>query len=251
MKSIFPLFLIFVLVGCGPASTTEKENLVKQIEKAHQKDEFLSKKAIEFNINLSFGGKERLNAKMTLLTNSTKGLLELNDSSKIYYTNEKVYHSPNLKNEKGVRFDAYTWSYFMLFPYKLSDEGTNWSAVEELKLADKNYNTQKLTFGQDIGDAPDDWYLVYSNPKTKIIEYAAYIVTAKKTVQEAEADPHAIQYTNYKTVNGVPLATEWVFWGWTKDKGLSKELGKATLSNFKFIAETDGLFNAPSGYIEK
>ncbi|MUU78961.1 hypothetical protein [Winogradskyella endarachnes] len=50
----------------------EKElSPIERIEKAYNKDEFLSRKAIEVDMVIKFGGKERLDAKMTYLTNST------------------------------------------------------------------------------------------------------------------------------------------------------------------------------------
>jgi len=233
-------------------STENKElSPIAMIEKAHHKTEFLNHKAIVMDMEINFGGKERLDAEVTFLTNSTKGKLELKDSSFIYFSNDKVFHSTNLKNEKAARFDAYTWMYFLLFPTKLSDEGTVWSDVEELQLNSETFNTQKLTFKPDTGDAPDDWYVVYSDPKTHLIEYAGYIVTVNKSKAKAELDPHAIGYSDFENIDGVPIATTWTFYEWNKTDGLKAEIGDATLSNIRFISPNDETFKVPDGYIEK
>ncbi|WP_179353479.1 DUF6503 family protein [Winogradskyella vidalii] len=224
---------------------------VEMIEEAAKKDLFLSYEAIELDMVIRFGGNERLNGKMTFLTNSTKGKIELNDGSFIYYDGDKVFHSPDLKNADAARFDAYTWMYFLLFPNKLSDQGTIWSDVEKLPLNDKTFNAQRLTFEANTGDAPDDWYIVYSEPENNRIEYVAYIVTVNKSTEAAEADPHAIGYSNYKMIDGVPIAHTWNFYEWTKANGLGKVIGNADLNNIKFITTDTDTFNIPEDYIEK
>ena len=258
-KSFFLLLLVSLFAACKQqiqktAPKQEKQitlTPVEKIEKAHEKALFLSHNAISFSLKLAFGGKERLNGKLTLATDSSKGLIDFANGDQIYYIHDKVYYSPGIKNEKGVRFDAYTWSYFFLFPYKMSDSGTNWSDQSTGMLHGENYDVQTLTFGSGVGDAPDDWYVVYSDPKSHKLEAAAYIVTFGKTKENAEKDPHAIQYTNYQNVQNIPIATEWIFWGWTKTKGLTKQLGKAALSNFEFLTLEDSFFKAPEHFISK
>lgn len=112
------------------------------------------------------------------------------------------------------------------------------------------YNSQKLTFKNGTGDAPDDWYITYSDPSTNLIKVAAYIVTAGKTKEEAEKNPHAIAYNNYEIIEQIPLATSWTFWEWNKNEGLTKEIGNATLSNFEFLKNDDKLFEVPEDFIE-
>lgn len=224
---------------------------VETIENAYNKDVFLSNEAIELDMVISFGGNERLNGKMTYLTNSTKGKIELKDGTFIYFDGEKVFHSPNLINDKAARFDAYTWMYFLLFPTKLSDQGTIWSNVEVSRLNDKTYNTQRLTFEANTGDAPDDWYIVYSDPTTNMIAYAVYIVTVNKSTEAAESDPHAIGYSNYKMIDGVPIAHNWEFYEWSKDTGLGKVIGNTTINNVKFVTPDADTFSIPADFIEK
>ena len=73
-----------------------------------------------------------------------------------------------------------------------------------------------------------------------------YIVTFGKTIEKAEAEPHAIVYSDYKTVKGIPLATNWKFYNWTQEKGIEgTPIGEATLSNFKFINLSEDFFNKP------
>lgn len=258
MKIINTLLLpiiIATLISCKQKQNESTNNIIlnpiSKIEKAHHKDQFLSYKAIEFDISVSFMGKEHINAQITSLTNSSKSLITLTNGDKIYINNNKVTHTPNIKNEKMVRFDAYTWSYFFLFPYKLSDKGTKWSKFGTENLNGENKNIQFLNFESGTGDAPDDWYYVYSKPNTNLIDTAAYIVSFGKTKKKAEEEPHAIKYENYTNINSIPFATDWSFWIWNKKEGLTKKIGKASIKNIKFINPDNSLFTYPKHYVNK
>jgi len=231
-------------------NTKKSIHQVDIIEKSHQKEAFLSHGAIQTDIAIAFGGNEILKGNMLVSTDSSKGVITMEDGSKIYTVNDKVYHTPNIKGKNSVRFHAYTWSYFFLLPYKLSDEGTIWDSFETTILNEKEKNSQRLTFTSGTGDAPDDWYIIYSDPKTNFISEAAYIVTYGKAKEQAEKEPHAIQYNNYQFINGIPFASDWSFWGWSKEKGLTQQIGQANLANIQFTETNKDTFTPPSDFVE-
>jgi hypothetical protein len=254
MKKIAAFFaFIAFLVSCGPhgqedhtpgaqveAASVEKvapkpPDFVQKIQQAHALSAFAKHKAIRFQLLLNFGGKERLNAQVTLGTDSRKAVILKNNGHKIMVQDDIVKVSPDSLKPEDFRFDAYTWSYFFLFPYKLSDPGTFWSDPKEGILQGESYLASKLTFGKGVGDAPDDWYYVYQDPSTQLVHAAAYIVTANKSVEKAEESPHAIVYSNYEELDGVPLARTWTFYEWSATGGLGDEIGNATLSNVQFM----------------
>lgn len=247
---IFKSLVLAIILGFGLFSFKQDTDPIKSIEKAHQKNAFLKNDIIQFDLFLKFGNKEMVNATFTFNTNSSKGIIENKDGSKIYIHNNKVFYSPNYKNIKSIRFDAYTWSYFFLFPYKLSDAGTKWSEFGEGNSNNKTFNTQKLSFTPDTGDAPDDWYCVYSDKESNLINTAAYIVTYKKSIEKAESNPHAIKYDGYANINGIPIATKWSFWNWNKANGISSQIGEATISNIQFLSRKDVSFDIPENFIE-
>ncbi len=264
---VFAFFMpLFLLFACNkseekhaakndPAPVSEvkmSDNpIVKKAEKAHQKERFLSKEVVQFDFELYFGGKERLNGVITLHTNSTKGLITLNDGRKIVYNGDKVSCSPGFDNLKKVRFDAFTWAYFFLMPYKLSDPGTKWNSFVQDTLMGKQFKTQKLTFEANTGDAPDDWYIMYTDAETDLIDVVAYIVTSGNTLEKAEEDPHAIQYSNYQEVDGIPIAREWTYWEWREQGGLTRKLGEARVKNVQFIEAKDDYFVAQEVNVPK
>lgn len=260
MKEILLILSTVVLISCARQEPKNQEvrntpidvelNATQKMEAAHAKTAFLTNEIVQFDIVLEFGGKERLNGTMSLATNSSKGKIAYNNGNELYFDQDKVYADSSTENTASARFAAYTWSYFFLFPYKLSDPGTIWSSETEVSLNGETYNSQKLTFQMGTGDAPDDWYITYSDPETHLIKVAAYIVTAGgSTIEEAEEDPHAISYHDYKNVNGIALAHSWKFWEWREDSGLTRQLGKAELSNFQFTNSEETALSPPGSFI--
>ncbi|MCG1036508.1 hypothetical protein [Polaribacter sargassicola] len=223
----------------------------ENIEKAHKKADFLKHEAIQYNTVIEFGGNEIFNATITVSTTSDIAKIVYKNGDEIYVNKEKTFVSPSLKENPQVRFHAYTWNYFFLFPYKLNDNGTIWDDNFKTNETENPYNTAKLTFEANTGDAPDDWYVVYENKETNLLNHAAYIVSLGKTVEAAEADPHAIKYIDYSTIDGIPFATNWEFYGWNLNEGLTTKIGSAVLTDIKFVEGFRENFKVPENYIAK
>ncbi|MEM1215269.1 MAG: DUF6503 family protein [Bacteroidota bacterium] len=233
-----------------PERTETTPAFVEQLEQAHAKADFRTHAAIQFDLELLFGGKKRFEGTVTLSTDSGKGLLTEKSGRQLFYLKDSIYYAPDDERKpSSLRFTAYTWSYFFLLPYKLSDPGTQWQDYANKTLNGEGYLAEKLSFASGTGDAPDDWYIVYADTENQLIEVAAYIVTARQSQAEAEEDPHAIQYGDYRAIGGIPIAHQWTFWGWRTAEGLTDKLGSATLSNVRFLKNVEDLFTPPPGFI--
>ena len=219
------------------------KDLVESIEIAHGEKLFRKNEAIQFDLNLTFGGKERFNG--TLFTRTDGSEVKMVDSAGVkYWDGSKVRLIPSDTNMKKARFDLLTWSYFFLAPYKLNDPGTNHAYLGDMPLGEASFPANKLTFNQGVGDTPDDWYVVYKDSNSDLLAAMAYIVTSGDTkVEEAEKDPHVITYEAYVEVGGIPFATQWNFWTWNKEGEMKKLLGSATISNIKFEKKAGDTFN--------
>jgi len=239
--------------GPGKGAVSPAVAFAQNIEDAHNKQAWDAKKAVTFDINLVFGGKQTLDATISSRTNSTGVRVDNKDGSKLIYNGKDVFLSPANADDKRARFNMFTWNYFFSIPFKLTDLGTNWELLDSLQIDSTSYATGKLTFGEQIGDAPDDWYVVYQQPESGLLHAAAYIVTLGKTQEKAEENPHVIVYHDYKKVDGISVATKWTFHNWDKENGIGEQLGEATISNIKFLDAKDELFTQPedSKLIEK
>ncbi|GAA5039003.1 hypothetical protein GCM10011506_37580 [Marivirga lumbricoides] len=261
---IFP-FLLLCLFACSKP-VKDEQNEIKETEVVNENNyeipsdlppaiqslvakhnirEFYDKEIISFDIELFFNGSERLNGTIYSRTNSSKVKVEKADGTVLLFDGKDVFITPDSAQYKGARFDALTWSYFALAPFKFADEGTKWGEPTKMPLKEPDSLQQaiKLSFENGVGDAPDDWYQVYVNPETGLLEAMAYIVTFGNTPrEEAEKNPHAITYSDYQTVQGAIVAGKWKFYNWSQEKGLAEQLGEATITNIKFVEETEDLF---------
>ncbi len=223
-------------------------SFVGAAEKAHHVVGFLAKEHVRFDIQLFFGGSERLNGTITMATNSTGIKIEKKDGSSLVFDGSNSFQTPDTMPTQGARFALFTWPYFFGMPYKLSDPGTIWNDFDGSDTLNKEaFDVMKLTFEAKTGDSPDDWYVVYTERESHLIRYASYIVTLTKSVAEAESDPHAIEYGDYQVANGIPVARKWKFWGWKADSGLGDQLGEANISNVSFPEVSADFYQKPAG----
>jgi hypothetical protein len=65
-----------------------------------------------------------MDAKFTILTNSTKGVIEYQNGAKIIFDQDKVFYSSTI--EESVNLMLLHGNIFP-FPHKLSDPGTIWN----------------------------------------------------------------------------------------------------------------------------
>lgn len=256
---IFVLFSFFQ--ACSPPPAQENSDtpatpeyqlpeapnaLVGSLNEAHKVATFYQNDVVAFDLELSFGGKERFNGTIYSKTNSSKIKMQRkSDKGEVVFDGEEVYIIPDTTDWQGARFAVFTWQYFFMAPYKLNDPGTNWELTGEKPISSRPYNTGKLTFSEGTGDAPDDWYLIYQNTDTKRLDGMAYIVTyGGRDATKAEESAHAIYYDNWQDLrNGIPVATDWDFYNWNAEEGFNGDaIGNARVSNVRFFAEEGDIF---------
>ncbi|APU69196.1 DUF6503 family protein [Christiangramia flava] len=255
MKISFYAFVLLFFISCkdqdqkSSEKAPENRNIApvlsvpENIEEAHNKVAFMEQEAIAFDIDLSFNGNSRLNATISMLANSSRIKLEKKDGTVLIFDGEKVFQQSGDLIDTGARFDIFTWPYFFALPFKLTDPGTMWEEKPDRDMEGQNYHTARLTFQSQIGDSPDDWYLIYQDPETLRLKAAAYIVTFNRAAEEAEKSPHIIVYENYKMIKQVPFPQKWHFHNWSAENGLGEKLGEATISNVHFFMPEKDFFS--------
>ncbi|MFC5284291.1 hypothetical protein [Pedobacter alpinus] len=239
--------LVFIFVGfCLVTQAQTEVNFVKEIEKAHNAKNFHKHDLVSFDIDLVFGGKSSLKGKMISSTNSNKIKLIKEDGTVIVFDGDKVWITPAENNTVRARFDVFTWQYFFMATFKLSDNGTNWKDLgKQTYIANQQLYAAELTFDKGTGDASGDYYIVYKDD-ANLIKGMGYIVTfGGKSLAEAEKNAHAIVYSDYLKHDGVSFPRKWTFHNWNKISGISNEIGEAKITNIKFLKNTDVDFDKP------
>ncbi len=105
--------------------------------------------------------------------------------------------------EGNARFYHNLFFYFHAMPFVLADDGINYAEAEPLVFQDKTYPGILISYGENIGDSPDDEYYLYYNPETFQMEWLGYTVTYGK---DGKSDNVKwIRYDDWKKTNGLLL----------------------------------------------
>lgn len=259
MKRIFyPLLTcITILVSCKKETKIKPETIeqeivsntvdfIEDIESAHNKSQFLKNNGIKFDIKVEFKGEDRFNAIIVTSTDSKYGVIILGNGNEIFIDNNQVYCSPSLAEQNNIKFDAYTWSNFLLFPYQLGGNNS-WDLIQS---TDDKLNAAKR-INKNTLHAFNNWFILNSNKKTHILQHLVYDVNAINNAGASTKNAHAIEYLNYKNINEVPIAHKWYFWEWDDQKGLKKKIGTAWINNIEFLPDFKNNFTIPPRYIKK
>jgi hypothetical protein len=248
LTAVVAALVAVTLMGC---ETTYQQAFTQPIAKAHNGKAWRSQKAFESEIVVTFGDNTMLDGTMLMTTSMDKVRFDLRDRTVLVYDGQAAWVSPAASEQAMARFHLLTWPYFVASPYKLADPGTYLQSREDatLTIDDKAmlFNTAKLTFAEDVGDTPDDWYVIYRDAKSNRLRALAYIVTYGNDKKKAESEPHAVVFDRYRVVDGVPIPTEWAFYNWTVVDGLVGDpIGSVRLVNPRFVVPRVGLFDKPT-----
>lgn len=162
--------------------------------------------------------------------------------SKIEHENWTIGYDGNevwlLENEPeayegNARFYHNLMFYFYAMPFVLGDDGINYTAMEPQELEGKMYTATKISYNAGIGDAPDDEYILYSDPATNQMVWLGYTVTFKSG--EKSDQWSFIKYDKWQEVNGLQLP-EKLTWYNVKD---GKPQGEKKDRRFNKITMTE------------
>ena len=234
---------LLTLTGCAanPPALSEK------IGEAHGEAAWDRKQAVECDITVTFGGNTAIDGRMLYDIHSGKVRIDLADGSAMVFDGQKAWTTDSAQVARA-RFHLLTWPYFLAAPFKVDDPGATLRYEGWYRYSDYRTKLAMLTFAPGVGDTPDDWYLLYLEPDSHTLTAMAYIVTYGTPAAEANEDPHAIAYHDYRLIDGVLISHEWTFHNWSRENGLSADkLGAATISNVRFTSPDAAAFEAPEG----
>lgn len=109
------------------------------------------------------------------------------------------------------RFTAWRNFYLFNLPWVVHDEGVNIHVTEMQAVPDdlKKHLKIKMTFGEDIGDTPKDYYVLFINPKTYLLDAATYNMTyASMLPPNADSLPTSLlRFKKYEDAGGLKVLT--------------------------------------------
>lgn len=247
-----------LLLAVSPAAVAEHhaaaspEQRIAALEAVHGGEAYAAHDAVQADLKLDFGPM-KLAGTMTFTPSLSKARVDLDGVADLVFDGSAAWVSPSDAEVPGppARFHVLTWPYFVAVPFKLDDPGTNHADAGQVAVtsADDVRVGTKISFDAGVGDAPDDWYIAFTDDEGRM-DALAYIVTATKSKEEAESNPSIILYSDFVEVDGVTFASTWSFHYWDPAEGIGKQKGTAELSNFKFVTPAADTFVKPDDAVE-
>ncbi len=114
------------------------------------------------------------------------------------------------------RFLALLNYYFLNLPWLTQDPGVIFASPQKARLWDDpiDYIAIRMTFENGVGDTPDDYYVLYIDPKTYQLRACEYIVTYREILPEgvSASQPKILVYNEYATVDGLKVPTHFTIY---------------------------------------
>jgi hypothetical protein len=109
------------------------------------------------------------------------------------------------------RFLALLTYYFANLPWLTQDPGVNLSLEGPARILDDplEYVAVRMTFDAGTGDTPDDYYVLYIDPRTKRLRGCKYVVTYDALLPDGvERTPeHVLRYDDWTRQDGLLVPT--------------------------------------------
>ncbi len=218
MKKItLALLGLILIVACN---NTQKKEMSS--EKAAAKETKVVKKTYPDKLQKVFdahGGIDKWNQAQTLVyemvkpNNTEKHITDLPSRKTrlegkgftIGYDGKDVWLSQKDSTafRSNARFYHNLYFYFYAMPFVLGDDGITYTKAKSIEYDGVMYPGYKISYGDNVGDSPEDNYFIYYNPETYKMEWLGYTVTYFNGKPSEKIS--YIRYANWQKINGVVL----------------------------------------------
>ena len=153
--------------------------------------------------------------------------------------------------DSKIAYNARFWSltpyYFVGIPFVLADDGAFYEYLGEESYQENDFDAVKITFGENVGDAPDDYYVVYVDKETKQVGVTRYIVSYPGYFPDGGHLPEKfMDWTGHQTLDGITIAKGFDTYWW-KDQQPAEHITDIEVTRAEFKPEVaDNYFQAPN-----
>jgi len=251
MKNLIVLFALVLLIGCQPNQSAEssKETSTQAPETSHHSENIskifeahggFDKWATMKQLSYMKGGE-------STVTNLVNRKIRLeSEKQTIGFDGEKVWVAPDTVDASRSRFYHNLYFYFYAMPFVVGDAGAFYEDVEPMEIKGSTHKGVKVTYGEGVGDSPDDFYIIWFDPETYRMEWLMYTVTYRSG--EANENYRLIKYDQWGEFEGISLPTT-IQWH-TYEEGVVGDVRNEVLfEDIKLTQEapSEDLFEMPEG----
>lgn len=210
MRLFIFLTLPILFLACQPSSdNTSDESEKASYTKPSHHSESLTK------VFDAHGGYEQWSKMKTLsylkgeeytITNLQNRKIKLEDAERtIGFDGTNVWVAPDTAEIDRARFYHNLYFYFYAMPFVVGDPGAKYEEMTPMELEGKTCGGIKVSYGEDVGDAPDDNYIIWYDPETFQMEWLMYTVTYRSG--EPSDEYRLIKYQDWQEIGDLLLPT--------------------------------------------
>ena len=233
------------------AQTKEGQILWKALEKHGGLERWFNNGPLYFRFNyknLKTGGPDTY---QTVDTWSARARHQLVSDTTIAYgwDGKKAWKYPSDSEvNENPRFWALTPFYFVGVPFVIADEGIKLKYEGEITFEGNSYHQIRVNFANDVGDAPDDFYVLYVDTTTFRIGGLRYIVSYPGYYEKGKHSPEKhMTYYGEQIIDGILFPQTIKTFAWDGKKP-QEHLVNITITNVDFRPETPvDFFDIPEG----
>jgi hypothetical protein len=171
-----------------------------------------------------------------LIDLKTRKVLITSDTYTIGFDGNEVWVTPDKEAYKGnsARFYHNLQFYFFAIPFVLADPGTYHESLGKKEFQGVNWDVLKTSFDNQVGDAPDDYYLTYSDPQTHQLKLLLYTVTYFS--RNVNGNFNARVYDSLQEAGGLLVPAKMISYRW-ENGILGEKRSETSFRNVRFSKE--------------
>ena len=205
--------------------------------------------ALQFRFDYQpLGGGKRRNTFQTVDQWSVRAVHELgkgDDKIRFGWDGKLAWVFPDSAQiEINPRFWSTTPFYFVGLPFVLADEGINYQLLESQTLEGQDYDLVKITYDDGVGDASNDFYVIYIDQETKLMGALRYIVSYPGYYPNGgHSQEKIMKVIDLSGIKGIQMPTGYHTYWWKE--GVDEHITNIYVTEVKFDR------TIPLAYFEK
>ena len=201
------LLFLWLLLASTPMAWSQSQQIPANFQKVLDTHGFKKWQQIQ---GLSFAKGEGEYTEYHLVSLADRKIRVEGSGYTIGYDGSDVWISPADAAFGGSpRFYHNLFFYFFAMPFVLGDPGITYTEVPNATLQGNSYAGVKISFGSDVGNSPDDNYIVYYDPQTYKMAWLMYTSTYHSG--QASSKYNLIKYESWMEAPGMlfPQVISW------------------------------------------
>jgi len=163
---------------------------------------------------------------------------------------QQAWYTPDTASiPYNTRFWSLTPYYFAGMPFVFADKGVNLQLEEPAIYEGEQYDMVRVTFGENVGDAPDDYYVLYLDQETSRLTAIRYVVSYPGYFPDGGHTQEKIMtYEGEQKVGGITFPEKHRTFMWEEDGSIGDYVTDTELMDVAFKPNTErSYFQAPEG----